>query len=336
MKLYLTAAPSLEVVRYLRCINGADGIGGATMRKRALRDAISTVKKMEELDVTAQSWLSHVGNPVHAFVGDAAKETKTKRLYTHVLSGQVPHGACLDLGYDVCICSPCFAFMLLANQLDLLGLILVGMELCGTYSYWCTEADYVKRSFLHEPREARGCVFELPMATNVSRMRAFAERLKGFRGAPGARAALRWVVDGSASPMETAVYLLLCLPKRLGGYGLPKPVLNPKLIIDNPDGKKERYPDLFWRGRNIDVEYNSDAEHSGEWSRYRDSKREVELTVANIKVLPLTRPQLMDVYEFDAFANGLRRMLGIRARGADPAWISRRNELHRALLRSWL
>ena len=135
--------------------------------------------------------------------------------------------------------------------------------------------------------------------------------------------------------METAVYLLLCLPKRLGGYGLPKPVLNPKLIVRNPDGTKERYPDLFWTGANIDVEYNSDEAHSGEWSRYRDSKREIELTVANVKVLPLTRPQLLNVDEFDAFAQGLRRLLGVRARAADSGWNHRRAELRRKLLSDW-
>jgi len=126
--------------------------------------------------------------------------------------------------------------------------------------------------------------------------------------------------------------MLLCLPKRLGGYGLPRPILNPKLIISNPDGAKERYPDLFWLGPNIDVEYNSDTDHSGEWARYRDSKREVELTVANVRVLPLTRAQLMDVGGFDAFAQGLRRMLGVRSRKPDLEWEMRRAELRQALL----
>ncbi|MBQ1450133.1 MAG: hypothetical protein IIZ12_04265 [Eggerthellaceae bacterium] len=160
-------------------------------------------------------------------------------------------------------------------------------------------------------------------------------RQSALRGSVGANAALKWVIDNSASPMETAVYLLLCLPKRLGGYGLPKPILNPKLIISTPDGTKERYPDLYWIGASIDVEYNSDLSHSGEWARYRDSKREVELTVANVRVLPLTRRQLMSVSEFDAFAQGLRKMLGIRSRKVDSEWAYRRDELRGRLLAGW-
>ena len=80
---------------------------------------------------------------------------------------------------------------------------------------------------------------------------------------------------------------------------------------------------------------NSDSAHSGEWSRYRDSRREIELTVANIKVLPLTRQQLMSADGFDAFAQGLRRLLGIRSRSFDAQWMYRRDELRQTLLASW-
>lgn len=335
MKLYLTAQSSLELIRYLRSTNDYAGIGGTPLRKKTLRDAINTVRGVNELDNTAQLWLNHIEKPIHAFVQDRSFGTKTKGLVTHVLSRQAPSGTFIDLGHDVCICSPRFTFMQAASKVDLLDAILIGMELCGTYSKWRETPNDIGNPYFLARKETQSCTFDVPCAMRTSRAKAFVNRLNGWDGAVGARAALRWVLDGSASPMETAVYLQLCLPKRLGGYGLPKPVLNPKLIVNNPDGTKERYPDLFWAGANIDVEYNSDEEHSGEWSRYRDSKREIELTVANVKVLPLTRPQLMNSTEFDAFAQGLRRMLGIRSRGTDLEWVYRRNDLRRALLATW-
>ena len=132
--------------------------------------------------------------------------------------------------------------------------------------------------------------------------------------------------------MESALYLLLCLPRARGGYGLPQPTLNPKVTVSVAGSKTDRFPDLFWSSHNIDVEYNSDEEHSGEWSRYRDSRREVELTVADVRVLPLTRNQLMDTDGFDEFANGLRRMLKIQKRREDPRWRQRRDDLRRNLL----
>lgn len=335
MHLYLAPSSSLQLIRYLRSVNGPDGIGGTLTRKRSLKDAVNSVRSLHELDATAQLWIEHAGSPVHAFVADRAKGTSTKHLVTHVLSQPLPYGAFLDLGHGICICSPNFMFLQLATQKGLLELVHTGMELCGTYSRWSLEPAQPLLSPDRDPENNNACTFQLPAATQVTRLESFIGRMDGQRGAVGARAAVRWLADGSASPMETATYLLLCLPKRLGGYGLPKPILNPQLTISNPDGVKVRYPDLFWLGPNIDVEYNSDKDHSGEWSRYRDSKREVELAVANVRVLPLTRPQLMDVDAFDAFANGLRRMLGIRTRSEDPQWKQRRAELREALLSSW-
>lgn len=332
MRLYLTSDASLELVRYLRSTNGEEGLAGAQVRKRSLNDAINTVRAVEELDETAQRWLGHVGMPVHAFVSERSKGTSTKRLVTHVFSKPVPYGAFLDVGHGVCVCTPQFAFLQLAAKNDLIDAVCIGMELCGSYSRWCLESGNESGLGHSAFGMGRGCAFDLPPALRARRIPPFVERLTDFRGSAKARIALKWVLDNSASPMETAVYLLLCLPKRLGGYGLPKPVLNPKLMISNPDGVKERYPDLFWSGANIDVEYNSDAEHSGEWARYRDSKREVELTVANVKVLPLTRPQLINTAEFDAFAQGLRKLLGVKARGYDLEWAFRRDELRRRLL----
>lgn len=336
MKLYLAPQSSLELVRYLRSTNGEEGLMGTAMRKRELDDAINSVKAIRELDETAQRWLGHVSEPIHALVPDRTKGTSTKHLVTHVQGSTAPHGAMLNIGHGICICAPHFLFMQMATQLDLIDTVRLGMELCGAYSQWRLEPNVMGDPYYGERPENKACTFDLPAAMRLQRTRTFVTRQKGQRGAVGARAALRFVLERSASPMETATYLLLCLPKRLGGYGLPKPILNPKLIISNPDGTKERYPDLFWLGANIDVEYNSDESHSGEWARYRDSKREVELTVANIKVLPLTRQQLVNADEFDAFAQGLRRMLGIRSRAVDPQWAYRHDELRRRLLSSWL
>ena len=335
MKLFLAPKSSLGVIRYLRSTGNDDALANTPMRRRTLRDAINSVHGLDSLDETAQRWLKYAGRPVEAYVPQRSKGTSTKRLITHVLGDPIPTSAFVDLGHDVCICTPQFAFMQIAATESIADTVRTGMELCGYYSRWRLEPGVMGDPYYLEHSETQSCTFGLQPVMHAVRLKAYVEQHKGVRGSVGSRTALQWLADNSASPMETAVYLLLCLPKRLGGYGLPKPTLNPKLIISNPDGAKERYPDLFWYGANIDVEYNSDSTHSGEWARYRDSMREVEFTVANYKVLPLTRPQLMDADEFDSFAQGLRRMLGIRARAADANWQYRRDELRRVLLADW-
>ena len=332
MRLYLAPESSLELIRYLRSANGEEGLGGSPMRKPTLNDAISTNRGVDELGVTAQLWLSHVNRPIQAFIADKSKSTRTKTLVTRLFSEQVRFGAFINVGHGICPCSPAFVFMQLATSLDVIDLLRIGMELCGSYSRWHIAPPLAHGIPRRPYDETRAYTYDLPPALNANRMLPFLDRMMGYRGCSDARIACRWLVNGSASPMETAAYLLLCLPRRLGGYALPKPTLNPKLTISNPDGTKVRYPDLFWLGPNIDVEYNSDTDHSGEWARYRDSKREVELTVADVRVLPLTRPQLMDVDDFDSFAQGLRRMLGIRSRPQTAEWKAKRAELRQRLL----
>ena len=330
MKLYLNHESSLGLIRYLRSVNGEEGLDGRVSRKRSMDDAIKTVRELEELDTAAQFLLEHVDRPIRAFIPRQAMKTHTKRLVTHVYTSEIRYGSFLDIGHDICICTPQHVFLRLGAERDFVDLVRTGMELCGTYSRWrLPSAARNQRA-----AEEQGCTFDVPPVMQARHMRLFLGRMAGHRGAVGARKAAQYVLDGSASPVETAVYLMLCLPKRYGGYGLPKPVLNPRLRIQNPSGTEavERYPDLFWAGPDIDVEYNSDAEHSGEWSRYRDSRREVELVVADVRVLPLTRAQVMDPDGFDEFANGLRRMLGIQKRPEDPRWRQRRDELRCKLL----
>lgn len=331
MKLYLAPEPSLEIIRHLRSVNGPDGLEGHPVRKRALRDAINTTRGIHELDRTAQLALQHVSRPIQAFVHDKSLGTKTKHLVTRVFSQEATSGLFLDLGHGICICTPQFSFLQLGARLSLPELLAMGMELCGSYSRWPldTEEHAAERG---GDRKSRGCTFDVPPVMSAIRLQPFVERMIGQSGAVGARKALPWLLDGSASPQETAIYLLLCLPRRYGGYGLPKPLLNPKLIISGPHGAKVRYPDLYWPGAGIDIEYNGDSTHSGEWARYRDSKREIELVAADVRVLPLTRPQLMDAVEFDEFAQRLRKMLGVRTRPSDPEWAGRRGRLRQALL----
>ena len=66
--------------------------------------------------------------------------------------------------------------------------------------------------------------------------------------------------------METALYLLLCLPRKLGGYGLPRPTLNAKRKVTALAGSftlsRTLVPDLFWSSAMFDMEYDSEEFHA--------------------------------------------------------------------------
>ena len=115
-----------------------------------------------------------------------------------------------------------------------------------------------------------------------------------------------------------------------GPYSLVKII--DKVNVTTSTTSTCRYPDLYWPVRAVDVEYQSDQDHSGNWARYQDARRQVELEAENVAVLPLTRHQVMDASEFNAFATTVRRMLGVRSRPlpSDREW--RYDNLRRTVL----
>lgn len=72
--------------------------------------------------------------------------------------------------------------------------------------------------------------------------------------------------DNSASPMETALALLLTMPLDLGGLGLPKPRLNFAIDVSAERGRladRDRVtPDMVWERERVALEYDSSEFHA--------------------------------------------------------------------------
>ena len=99
----------------------------------------------------------------------------------------------------------------MSTMLPLVKVVEMGYELCG--------------SFALSPSNSRGfCTHEAP--TTAESLRRYMAKSDGISGAKRARRALDYLTDGAASPMETVLVMLLCLPTSLGGYGLALPRLN--------------------------------------------------------------------------------------------------------------
>ena len=328
MPLYLCGQAALDVTRYLRATNDGE-IPGIPARPRRLGDALYTNRQLNTFDESAQRLLAHVRGKVEAMVPTSELHAKTERLETHVWCHDIPRGAFINLGNGIFLSSPAFLFMQLAPQLSEIDLITLGLEFCGSYSCWGFPS-LVPNAKVED--EFRVTTYQLRPALNAARLSAFVEHMEGERGSVRARWALKYVIDNAASPMESAVYLLLSLPRRLGGRGLPAPLFNAKVAVTTSVSTEYRFPDLYWPTKGVDVEYQSDEKHSGSWSRYRDARREIELVAEHITVLPLTRHQIMDAEEFNAFAVSVRRALGLRSRTLTPAWYESYLALRQKLL----
>ena len=116
--------------------------------------------------------------------------------------------------------------------------------------------------------------------------------------------------------METAVQLLLCMPTRLGGYGLPMPQANVRLAVPvdlrRMAGRSEVVPDLVWPSARVVVEYDSDQNHVGAERIASDARRRSALLGMGFDVVTITNAQVRSVSEFDQLARMLAGLLGKR------------------------
>ncbi|MBR3689823.1 MAG: hypothetical protein IKL97_01820 [Eggerthellaceae bacterium] len=147
--------------------------------------------------------------------------------------------------------------------------------------------------------------------------------------------ALDYVVGGSGSPRETALVMLLCLPMRYGGFGLPWPDLNLRLDLGAEGtrfwGGKNAY-DLVWRDARVVVEYDGADSHAGEAVAERDSLRYDALVAANYTALTVSRSQLANVKQFYDIAHVLAGKLGVRLRFRDEGFRARHVCLRQVVL----
>ena len=258
--------------------------------------------------------------PIDLMVISNNAKWKSKVFKSHVYTGNIPEWSFISLGPGVYVSSPSFCFFQMSGELPLVKLIELGLELCGTYSLPVNNGE---------------TLYGHPRLTNVNSLKAFTIQMKGIKGQGKATRALRFIADGSASPMETKLFMLLTLKYILGGYGLLAPTLNkrvdPRKATKQMANKKYFVCDLLWPQENLAVEYDSDANHTGADRINDDSKKRIALESAGIKVITVTNEQIQSADELDIVAKEIAKRLGKRLRMNDPKFKKAQRELRRQL-----
>jgi len=251
----------------------------------------------------------------------------SKQVSCCVWSTIVPAKAFYRVG-DMLVSSPEFVFLQMASRITLRQLIALGCELCGTYV------------LLPEGNTHPSAVDDYPTRiaplTNVAAIRAFVEKAAKAHGKAKALRALNYVVEGSRSPMETMTYMLLCLPPKLGGYGIPKPDLNAEIPLDEESQAIARrgtcYGDLCWPDACLDLEYHGEV-HVGASQMKSDVGRELGIEHMGWRVLTVTSAQVLDANRFEVVAGEvalcLKKRLIPKVMGATAERLSLREELDR-------
>lgn len=268
--------------------------------------------------------------PLEVLVKSASQRSRSRAVRARVWGGKIADRAFRKVDDELYVSSPEFVFLQMATVLAIPQLAALGMELCGTYR------REVRVSALGTGEDAWVTVYQQFPLTTPRRIRGFLARMKGAPGQSRALAALRYVLPDSASPMETAILLLLCLPRRLGGYALPLPVFNPPITFSRAGRRhtlrNSAKPDLYWKKAKLDLEYDSDEFHSTEKLAISSMRRKA-LERMGVEVIGLTKDEVESVELFHATALRIARCLGKEIRAEDEnRFASRRMALREAVL----
>ena len=312
MKLIVSHTSALDLLREMRWQKRNLPPAGI----RTLNDCAHSLSEVRGIFIPA---FDQSEKRLEVLVGDTAHALKSEEHVCRVLKVDPIAGMFCKIGDRAYTVSPEMLFVQMATRMPLIDLILLGMELCGTYA----------------PCPFSNRFDERPPITSVSRLASFCERASGMRGAATAAKALRWVVDGSNSPAETALVLYLCLPIRLGGYGFTFPDMNPETPLGKRASKMLDHPtmrcDLHWVDERVVIEYDSDQEHLSSQSASRDAVRRNVLGYKDVTVITVRKPMIATPKAFDGVVRQLARALKRRLRTRDMEFTVARSNLRTKL-----
>ena len=285
---------------------------------RSLRGCMRTVDEFQSANIPECEF----GEPPFDILVPASNPPRCpERFRPHKQYQQLPHHALYPLWDGVYVVSPELCFVQMCQMLSFAEALELGMEFCGTYAM---RPDDVGEKAQRD--------YALMDANALSRR---LQSWQGFNGLKLARKAAKYLANGSASPMETKLYLLLCLPLQYGGYNLGLPELNPELELTAAETEVLRTtkvkPDMLWRRQKLIVEYDG-RQHEEERQSKHDALRITILEGKGYTVYRIMRHQLYNPLAFDSFASTIRAFLGVRKRPITAKHQYAREELRSRLL----
>ena len=246
--------------------------------------------------------------PIDILVFKATSRRNSNTVRCHTWSRTIPASAFYQVG-SMMVSSPEFTFLQMASKLCIEQLVALGCELCGFY--------VLNRNDVGFRSSPDACPTRIAPLTNLESLERFIDATDKAPGALKAKRALKYVVEGSRSPMETMTCLYLSLPVMLGGYGLEKPIMNAAIELDDAARqiaqRRQCWGDLCWPERKLDIEYDGKV-HADSTQMQSDAGRTLGIEYMGWRVITVTGPQVRDADRFEVVAQEAARALGVRLR----------------------
>lgn len=261
---------------------------------------------------------------LEVLVASARSRRQSMKVRCRVFAGELPASSLLSLGDGVFVADIRLCALQAAEYLDFCELVEYYFEICGSYSLpFDVDGDYVERTAL----------------ASTARLRQFFELASRCPGSKAARRALAYVRDGSRSPLETALVMMLVLPRRFGGLGIRDVKMDHRIDVGNRMRDLTRkgclYCDVFVGRGQLDIEYHGFF-HDAEEQAVIDDERANALRAIGISVIAIRRGGFFDRRAFERFTRSVQRELGIRSSSLPVGFDGERERLRRFVLRRWL
>lgn len=214
---------------------------------------------------------------------------------------------------------PELAFLQACRSAEVVAAVVAGSQLCSAFTFEACAGKLAERSCVTSPKRIE-------------------EASLWHRDVPGrltARKAIPWIVPHARSPREVALALTLMLPGGLGGYGLPRPLLNHPIELPNRmrgiAAKSYYVADLCWPEQRLVMEYDSDACHLTSEQLYLDAVKRMTLDSMGYRVISITRLQLNEPQAMNKVAQATASALGTQLRFRAHGFPAKQNALWAAL-----
>ena len=301
MELFITHKSALEYWR----LHGMTQIDRNHRHRR--KNAPAEIPRFKELKLRDVRGLTY---PLEITVRARESIKKSKMIRAHVFSRDLPEGSIIDVGNGLYVASPELCYYQVTGKLSLPRILQLALEFCGSYSLPANNTVRSDPSFMD-----KGFI-ERPALTSKEKLTAFYSQMRNSINQRQTSRSLRFISNGSASPMETALTILLTLPYHYGGYGFDLPELNTpitpvKAALQNSSKSYYRC-DLYWRKLRLAMEYDSDRFHSGSEQIARDSMKRNSLQAMGVTVITVTKQQVNSTFEFERIARQLAVHFGRR------------------------
>lgn len=244
-------------------------------------------------------------------VPDGSVRCKRKGVKCSVFGAFRPEESFIRVTQHIYILSPEAAFyrMHFDPFLFFAQRVFLGMELCGSFTPLGNRMRNQIAKIAHEHRSAFD-MSPVRVPSTVSRKEVTStnsilnylremDRLRGdaWRGPKhliSAYKTLDCLADHSASPMESLIMCLCCLPKEADGCAFTPARFNVEICLDERskyiNGNGCVRIDIFWPG--FGLEYDSDEWHSGISKLRSDATRRLTLTDGSFTLITVTRDQI--------------------------------------------